>query len=253
MRGLAATMVLGFLAGSGCTTIIYVEQADGGPASGSDAGGRRDGSPAGDALPWPALPDATVVPADAGPPQDATRQSDASCGPGSGVYPCGPFGTSAGDVMANEPFWGQWDDNGDGRVADDAGGTFDLGRLYLLSASGARLLYVNLSAPWCSTCQSEAARLRSLYQELHPRGVEFLTVLWDLDSHADVADWADYFDLAFPVADDSGPHRMEKYWDGSGVPLNMFVDLRTMKILHAAVDWDEASFRARVNSYLSQP
>ncbi|MBI5481093.1 MAG: TlpA family protein disulfide reductase [Deltaproteobacteria bacterium] len=235
-----------------CQTIIYVQQDDGGAAEDPDGGKRPDGRTSSDgSLTPPPLPDAGRIQNDAGPQQDAARQSDASCGPGSGVYACGPFGASEGAIMANESLWGYYDTNGNGSVTDEGGGSFDLARYYLLSASGAKILYLNVSAPWCSTCQTESARLRSLYQEFHGRGVEFLIVLWDLGAHSEALDWADYFNLPFAVADDSGPKRLEKYWDGSGIPMTMFIDLRTMKILSIVVDWDEVAFKAKLNSYLA--
>jgi thiol-disulfide isomerase/thioredoxin len=237
---------------SACQTVIYVHQSDGGTGDDPDAGWRRDGGTSADGSSTPPpLPDAGRIQNDGGPQQDAARQSDASCGPGSGVYACGPFGASEGAVMANESLFGYYDNNGNGSVTDEAGGSFDLARYYLLSAGGAKLLYLNVSAPWCSTCQSEAARLRSLYQEFHGRGVEFLTVLWDLNSSSEAKDWASYYNLPFAVADDSGPKRLEKYWDGSGIPMSMFVDLRTMKILYIVVDWDETAVKAKLNSYLA--
>jgi hypothetical protein len=253
MRTLAIAVVALGVVCPACQTVIYVHQSDGGAADDPDAGTRRDGSPPADgAGPLTPLPDAARIQGDAGPPQDAAHQSDASCGPGSGVYACGPFGAGEGSVMANETLWGYVDTNGNGSVTDETGGSFDLARYYALTASGARLLYLNVSAPWCSTCQSEAARLRSLYQSYHGRGVEFLSVLWDLDSHAEAMDWAQYYNLPFAVADDSGPQRFAKYWDGSGIPMTIFIDLRTMKILAVVEDWDEAAFKAKLDWYLSQ-
>jgi hypothetical protein len=254
MRTAAATLAtLVALLSFACQTVIYVHQDDGGAVDDQDpdSGVRRDAGSSADGGSPPPLPDAGRIQNDAGPQQDAARQSDASCGPGSGVYACGPFGASVGSVMANESLWGYYDANGNGSVTDEAGATFDMARYYQLSAGGAKLLYLNVSAPWCSTCQTEAARLRSLYQDFHGRGVEFLTVLWDLASHSEAVDWADYFNLPFAVADDSGPKRFEKYWDGSGIPMSMYVDLRTMKILAIVVDWDEQAVKAKLNSYLA--
>ena len=253
MRAFVAVIGLVIAVSTGCQTVIYVQKSDAGDEEEtSDAGTRRDGTSSSDApLTPPPLPDAGRLQTDSSPQQDAARQSDASCGPGSGVYPCAPFGTNEGAVMANEPLWGYVDANGNGSVTDETGGDFDLARYYRLTAGGAKLLYINVSTSWCSTCQTEGASLRSLYQEFHGRGVEFLTVLWELGSHAEAMEWADYFNLPFAVADDSGPRRLEKYWDGSGVPMNIYIDLRTMKILAIEIDWDEATAKAKLNAYLA--
>jgi hypothetical protein len=247
VRALAIGVVALGVCLAACQQVIYVHQDDGG-TDGASAGQHRDGGATADGPGGaPSLPDAARITQ-----QDAAHQSDASCGPGSGVYPCGPFGTGTGSTMANETLWGYYDTNGNGSVTDETGGSFDLARYYALAASGAKVLYLNVSAPWCSTCQSEAASLRSLYQAYHGRGVEFLSALWDLDAHSEAMDWAQYFNLPFAVADDSGPKSFAKYWSGSGVPMTIFVDLRTMKILAIVEDWDEARFEAMLEGYLSQ-
>jgi thiol-disulfide isomerase/thioredoxin len=250
MRILAITVAAFGLALAACQQIIYVHQDDGGVDDG-DGGGRRDGMTADGSKTPPPLPDAAHLQNDGG-QHDAAPQSDASCGPGSGVYPCGPFGTGQGATMANETLWGYYDTNGNGSVTDEAGGSFDLARYYAQAASGAKVLYLNVSAPWCGTCQSEASELRALYQDYHGRGVEFLSVLWDLYDHSEAKSWAQTYNLPFAVADDSDAKRFDKYWSGSGIPMTIFVDLRTMKILSIVEDWDEATFKGMLNGYLSQ-
>jgi len=242
MRGSTFALVLIVL--SGCQSYINVVQEDGGTGDAgiSDSASDRQGPPS---------PRDAGSLGDASGAYDAQGQSDASCGPGSGVYPCCPFGTSPGDTIANETLRGYYDSDSDGQVTDESLTTFDLARYYLLSSGSAKLLYINVSAPWCSTCQEEAARLRALYQEFHPKGVEFLTVLWDLESSSEARDWAAYFNLPFAVSDDTKDERFVKYWDGSGVPMGMFIELRTMKILSIFIDWNESGFRAKLGHYLS--
>ena len=246
MRSIATAIAALGVSLAACQQVIYVQQDDAGAADASD-GPRRDGLAAADGSSSPPpLPDAARI------QSDAAHQSDASCGPGSGVYPCAPFGTGEGATMANEPLWGYYDTNGNGSVTDETGGSFDLARYYALSASGSKVLYLNVSAPWCSTCQSEAESLRSVYQSYHGRGVEFITALWDLDSHSGALDWARYYNLPFAVADDSQLQSFAKYWSGSGIPMTIFVDLRTMKILSVVEDWDESQFEAMLDGFLSQ-
>lgn len=173
-------------------------------------------------------------------------------------YPEGPYGFVRGSVIPNLEFLG-W--------AAPSAVDYDLNRIELLELGrfydpegekGIEFLLVNASAVWCTVCQAEFLDLRELelYDQLRPRGVEMLGVLFeDRDAlparYADLQEWARVFEVAFPFVLDPG-FKMGAFFDRSATPMNMVVDTRTMELVFSMTgynpelyDWIDRQLEAR--------
>ena len=181
--------------------------------SGSDAG-QPDGS---------AVPDAT---------EDAT---DDLCS----TYPCAPFGTALGDVI-QDLSWEAANASAIELAGDD--GMLDFHDLYQANeAHGGTLrgLFVWHTTGWCPYCADEAPRLQALYEQYADQGILFIGAVDEDESGAPATasyaeSYGDGYGWTFPVV--AGGFD-EQYWPPAdvdsgeiGVPLHMFIDLRTMQI-----------------------
>jgi thiol-disulfide isomerase/thioredoxin len=160
-------------------------------------------------------------------------------------YPCEPYGTDLGDVV---PDWHLEPVNTAGGELAGADMLLDLHDYYQLNeehGGTAKALFVYVSAVWCTYCEAESDLLEALYQELHPLGVEFLGLISDgpvpgtLATTSQARQYAGRHRWTFPTAVVSPELNAElnHYWppadraSGSlGVPLNMFFDLRDMRM-----------------------
>ncbi len=168
---------------------------------------------------------------------DADGDADGD-GDGDADYPARPYGTALGDVIANLRY-----DSGNDVAKDIAGGAeFNFSDLYDENPDRSgeyTALMIFVTAGWCPYCADEAAVLEDLYQDLQDQGVLLLGIVTQTESSApaDAAyaeGYADRYGWTFPsIAGDVDPN----YWPPAdvaageiGLPLNMFVDLRTMQI-----------------------
>jgi hypothetical protein len=113
------------------------------------------------------------------------------------------------------------------------------------------------TAGWCTTCQVESADLPDLYAEYHPQGLEILAMVFE-DSDASAADvnyaygYQYHYSFPFPTVADS-EKIVADYIDTSQAPMNVFVNLRTMEILHEddREGYDAARLRSDIETYLA--
>jgi thiol-disulfide isomerase/thioredoxin len=172
-------------------------------------------------------PDAAPAAPDAAPVPDAEPEPLA--------YPAGPYGTREGDVIENLAWMGWADDNGNGDPTDDASRMITLEEFFVGRDPASRILLVTASAGWCGACQEEAPILADIYQDYQGRGARMMTALVETTSGApgtvDFArQWAQSFDLPFPVVADPSDLLADYYRENS-IPMNMFIDLQTMTIV----------------------
>ena len=144
-----------------------------------------------------------------------------------------------------------------GRMAglDTAREPIDLARFHAMRAEGKKLLVYNVAAFWCSPCKEEAREFQSaLVPKYAPRGVAFLTVvLQDSGLNAadddDVDNWIRAFRLTFPVARDPESWSA-RIFDPSSMPLNMIVNLETMKVEEKIIGADLRRVTATLDKLL---
>jgi thiol-disulfide isomerase/thioredoxin len=155
-------------------------------------------------------------------------------------YPCAPYGTALGDIIRNLEFEPA---NDSALALAGADGVLDLGDLYQANVDhGGELtgLLIWVTAGWCPYCANEAPHLEDLHQEIEDDGVVVLGLVDEansqgVDASRDYASgYADRYGWTLPtVAGDIDYN----YWPPDavaageiGMPLHLFIDLRTMRI-----------------------
>lgn len=235
--GLAACVVGDIEGPPGAST---KRKRDAGPASGGSdlPGDDLPDPPPGDETPAPPPPSSDVdssAPAgeDVGaPPPPATDSGTAPAPPAdtapppTGEYPSGPYGLSAGSVVANLTLNGY-------RAGTGAWGPMKIAEYYdPTGARGVKGLLITVSAAWCAPCREEAKDLVAMYAPTYkPRGARFLTAMIEDTSRnpatqATVDSWIKMAAINFDIVADPAA----QLFGGTGLPYNFVVDPRTMKI-----------------------
>ena len=127
-------------------------------------------------------------------------------GSGNPQYPAGPYGHDIGTVIQNFKFVGFRNPTASGYVADATTiETIELSEFYNPDSDPEKplVLLINASARWCSVCQQEAQTSMGHYEYWNPKGVEFLTAIFeDADSNSaelvDIEYWSARFGLTYP-------------------------------------------------------
>lgn len=191
--------------------------------------------------------------ADAAPAADAVPQPD-----GAGfLYPSGPFGTGPEDTIEDITWLGFVDgDDPDTDHANDPLRLFSLHEYHQANAPDAKVIMINSAAGWCGPCQQEAAESPILVGEYYPQGVRFISAVFEDDQgnpadRAFVEYWNASLDPAWPTMVDS-TFLMGKYFDENAMPMNMFVDARTMEIVAITTGADTPTFRTILDYMLQQ-
>jgi thiol-disulfide isomerase/thioredoxin len=180
---------------------------------------------------------------------DAPPAADAAEG-----YPPGPYGLAAGDVIRDLQWTGLTDSDDAGElVQDEAVRLFRLSELH--ADPDATFIMLVAAAEWCEPCSLEAAELPAVAAEFGPRGariVEAMTQKMDLSpaDEALVRSWATTYSLTTAVMIDA-TKVIEEYWDaGSGYPMTMVIDARTMEIQQIVTQYTTAQSRQLLEFYL---
>ncbi len=172
----------------------------------------------------------------------AACSSGGAAGTTGGNLPCRPSGgteaypaetgcgTEAGDVVADYSFPGRL------AGATSPRGTIKLSDYYDPGGTkGLRYLVVDVSAFWCSYCKEEAPQLAALDAKYKAQGVVWFTIVaQDINravaTDTDVDAWIKAYSLVTPAVADPGQN-LTSFFDPNQMPLNMIVDLKTMKIV----------------------
>ena len=189
------------------------------------------------------------APADKGEATDAAVKKDTGSSCGKSSYPCGPFGTKPGSVIQDHTFMVFRDpralckETKDHKMDTSKSVPMSLKDFYQWDSSclskKKKLLWILGSAAWCGICTKEikAVKAAILAGQIDNR-VAFLNLVVDGKTYGKPADvataklWVTGFGLNHPVASDM-TYAFKKYFLSSGFPLNILVDLETMKIYHA--------------------
>jgi hypothetical protein len=177
-------------------------------------------------------------------------------------YPCAPYGTTVGSVIADLQFQGKTDSNGDGTVgADDAVTTFDFTQFYNRNwrrADLPKVLAIDVCAMWCGPCNLEARdTLNPLASGYRSSGapVEILSALaQDRGGNPATLRNLDQWDQVYlptydTVIDPTGTLLV----DGQVFPTFIVVRTRDMQITYASEGDDVSGFKSAIDAVLAEP
>lgn len=202
----ALILALGF--GFACTnTVVHVTEAppDGG-ATVDDAGNTID-------------PDAGVV--------DQPDTAPPPC-----PYPSGPYGIGQGKVLSPSLTWDGYVKGVDTISTLTPADIFDCD-----GKKGINAVLIDESATWCGPCNQEAADLPMAMQTWSTQGVMIVTLMVENIQHkqADTStalEWRNQYKLS-PLANVmADPYFSFAHMGTVGLPMNILVDPRTMKIIN---------------------
>ncbi|MGE3668328.1 MAG: hypothetical protein AB7K71_01660 [Polyangiaceae bacterium] len=154
-------------------------------------------------------------------------------------YPEGPYGSEEGGTILNLSFSAGW--NNPKAVAYDVdqfeSEPIELADFYNPNGDSnlPEVMLLNTAALWCQVCRIEHEELDTKLAEFGSRGlVIFSTLFQDAQSNpaqpVHLQIWAEQFEVAFPFFLDP-EYQMGAFARAETAPLNMVIDLRTMKIL----------------------
>ncbi|MBX3126773.1 MAG: TlpA family protein disulfide reductase [Polyangiaceae bacterium] len=179
---------------------------------------------------------------------------------GSGTYPAGPYGKDKGEVAENFLFPQVWT-NPTAQGHDAAAlAPASLSDFYNpTGGTDGELLLLNAGAMWCNPCKAEhggsasSPSLNDHFDELSPKGFRLLALLienakGDTATPADLGAWTQAYETRFPMGLDAD-FQMQRYGTIGGLPINVLIDLRSMKIL-ARVTGDPAAIWPTVKAEL---
>ncbi|HEY3351984.1 MAG TPA: TlpA disulfide reductase family protein [Polyangia bacterium] len=208
----------------------------------------------------------TYVFPDAGLAQDAALQSDApACGPD--TYPCPPYGTAIENTIEDLTFTGWVDDTADHTPLNNPYRTWGFDYFFQQAlTSGAKYLYLNVSAGWCSVCKVENGVLPGIANDYRDQGILFAEVLFeDAQSNPASADfvkaWATKYHLNFTVGVDP-TFKTGRFFSQAATPANFAISLkdqtlagspvRAMEIIFIDTGFvDEATTRSSLDTLLT--
>jgi len=178
------------------------------------------------------------------------KQNCVSTDAGAPYPPC-PYGIEVGQTVENASFVGHK------AGLDSPRETFDLASFHAMRASGTKYLVLNVAAFWCSPCKEEAKEFQaSMVPEYSKKGVAFLSVVLQDSARRpttdnDIDTWIRAFKATFPVARDPDGY-VARFFDPSTMPLNMVIDLATMKIEQKVIGADLPRVKATLDRLLAQ-
>jgi hypothetical protein len=164
------------------------------------------------------------------------------------AYPEGPYGLAIGSVVPNLKFYG-WHNP---QVSADPNHLEEIDFAQFYNPTGQdtwpadgsyrpgepkpKVLWVDISAQWCSACQAESkTELKSLYAKYQPMGAELLLeLIEDQDGGpakpANLLMWTNAYKTAWPAIVDPTRQMFTLAVPGS-YPGNLLIDTRTMKLI----------------------
>jgi hypothetical protein len=243
-----ASRSIASLVASAIVAVSCSHSTDTPPPAGSFAGGGAGGSSAGDGS-WGTGSASPTTTAGASTSTSTSATSGTSSGAGTQcTYPPGPYGIVVGSIVDPSLHWQGFEPGA--QQASDISITefFDCD-----GSKGINALLVDESATWCGTCQQEA---KDIQQQMSgwttSDGIRVLTLMIQDGSQnpatvATAQQWRDNFGLTdIAVAADPNTPLIDPNEMTVGLPVQLVVDPRTMKIVHYEEGYS-GSYSALVN------
>ena len=195
-----------------------------------------------------------------------TQDGGATCG--AGIYPCGPYGTTAGKVAPNREFQAFADPKNLCKAHKDK--QLDISKLQAVSfkdwhlgdsAAGCdkykrSLLWIMVGAGWCGPCKVEAQHAQAKYQKgEYDERLGLLNVIYETTTPNTPADeafiktWAEGFKLSFPVAMDP-KFTMGAFFARDKAPFNLLVETKTMKVVYSQQGGKIDTIEGKIKTFL---
>jgi hypothetical protein len=189
-----------------------------------------------------AVPDESAAPPDTTDNPDDVPVEEAYVPPKTD-YPPAPYGQTTGNTIKNHSF-----------LDPAADKVVKLSDLY--KHPDKKLLVINSSAGWCSACKQEAIALKGVYDTYKTEGLEiWFTLFQDYEGNpATVAFWDKWMATMkpnYPTILDT-EFQLGDYFKVESTPMNMMVDLATMKIVYLQVGYNEAALKSKIAELLKK-
>lgn len=162
-------------------------------------------------------------------------------------YPPGPYGRGVGAVIENTTFLG-WLDPLASNYDTEALEPVSLSDFYDPTGVTTKLIVINASAVWCTVCQAELRQMKNdgTAEKYGALGVQIVGTLFEDAAGgparpSDLRLWgsAAVRAIDFPLVLDPGL-KMGVYFTSDATPLNLIVDARDMRIVHAMMGYDNS-------------
>lgn len=187
---------------------------------------------------------------------------------GKDIYPCSPYDTKVGSVAKNLEFKGFMDPKNfctahkDKKTSTDKLVPISFKSYHLgdstCAANKPTLLWVMVSAGWCSPCKTEVQEVQKEYGAgtMDPK-VGVMNVVYETTSAGTavtekfIKTWADNFKLTLPVVMDPD-FKMGAYFSRANAPYNMLIDTSSMKIYYQQQGGKLADIKKKVDEFLKK-
>lgn len=97
------------------------------------------------------------------------------------------------------------------------------GEMVSLEDFDGKVVFLNFWASWCKPCEEEMPSMQELYDALGSMPFEIVAVSIDTESSEAVKEFADKYDLTFPILHDKGG-KVKELYKTTGVPETFIVD-----------------------------
>ena len=128
------------------------------------------------------------------------------------------------------------------------------GNTVQLSALRGKVVFINVWATWCQPCVDEMPTIERLYNQLHARGLEVVTVSLDPLGAQVVEPFMRRYQLTFPVLLDA-KSQVERLYGTTGVPESFIVDKqgRLVEKVVGPRDWSSPQVLAMFERLMATP
>lgn len=174
-------------------------------------------------------------------------------------YPDGPFGYKMGSIIGPDQTFEGWDNPVKAGFDANNFQKIHLSDFYDPDGSkGIKLIMLNVSARWCTVCQSEYLQMEQdgTAAKYKAKGVQFFGVIFEDLNQApakpdDLVKWTKAYQVSFPMVLDPS------FWFGhfftaDATPMNLVIDASNMKIVGQVLGGDTTTLYNTIDSELAK-